>query len=984
MPSYRDCAFLLALQHVGRMIASIGQRPVSPTRRSENEKNGMKTHFRVLLTLLPVLAQPAAVQAQFNFRTNTDNTITITKYTGSGAVVNIPSSTNGYPITAIGTNAFQNSGALKSLTTTNNVSDIGDWAFASCSHLTNVTLGGSINSIGSNTFVNAYALRRIAIPDTVTNIGSGAFANSALANVTIGNGVRTIGKGAFNNCTSLTSVTIPNGVTQLSDVMFFNCYNLTYVSIPDSVTSVGYGVFQDCTLLYNITIPDSVTNIGGQAFWSSGLRSITVPDSVITIGAQAFGSCGLRSVTLGKGVTSIPDQAFSECGNLTDVTIPDGVTGIGAGAFWECTGLVNLTMPASVTNIFNGAFEACSGLSGVYFMGEPPSLFGANWFYEDSNVTVYYLPGTTNWGATFGGVPTMLGTPEVPCGLAVHDGTLSIAKYTGSGGAAIIPGTIAGLPVTSIGNAAFQSCSNLASVTIPGSVTNLEDYAFASCSMLSGIYFQSNAPNLGAGVFSNVAATVYHLPGTTGWDTNYGGLATMLGTSEVPCSLALDNGTLSIAKYTGFGGPANIPGTIAGLPVTSIGGSAFQSCSNLTSVTIPGSITNIGALAFDSCTSLTNVTIANGVVSIGDQAFSRCLKLPSIAIPATVTDIGSLAFYSCTNLTTINVDAANPVYSSVSGLLFDKGHGTLIQCPGRVAGSCTIPNTVTNLEDYAFASCYALTGIYFQSNAPSLGTGVFSNASATVFYMPWTAGWSSTFGGLRTLAWNPQDLVQNGGFETGDFSCWVLAGQTTNSSGWMFNVVESATTGWGVTRSGGYGAFLGDTQVATLSQTLGTVPGQSYLLSLWLQNSTSGSTQRFGVNWNTNSVSTNTVFSILNPPAFSWTNLQFLVTATSTNTTLQIQAENDPHYFGLDDVHAVSVPVPVLATPAIWTNSISLSWDTTPGIMYQVQYRTNLSQSDWIALTGSFMATNSTAVVVDTNALASDNQRFYRLSLGLP
>ena len=97
-----------------------------------------------------------------------------------------------------------------------------------------------------------------------------------------------------------------------------------------------------------------------------------------------------------------------------------------------------------------------------------------------------------------------------------------------------------------------------------------------------------------------------------------------------------DGTNVTITGYSGIGGDVAIPASIAGLPVTSIGDRAFFGCSSLTSVTIPDSVTSIGPLAFSGCSSLT----------------------------------------------AINVHAANPNYSSVDGVLFDKNQTTLIQCPG--------------------------------------------------------------------------------------------------------------------------------------------------------------------------------------------------------------------------------------------------------------------------------------------------------------
>ena len=92
-----------------------------------------------------------------------------------------------------------------------------------------------------------------------------------------------------------------------------------------------------------------------------------------------------------------------------------------------------------------------------------------------------------------------------------------------------------------------------------------------------------------------------------------------------------------------------------------------------------------------------------------------------------------------------------------------------------------------------------------------------------------------------------QSLVQNGGFETGDFTGWTLVGNTIvynwRGNSTVYDAVEDAASGYDVVHSGTYGAFLGDDQLATLSQSLTTVAGQNYLLSFWLDNPVSGSVQ---------------------------------------------------------------------------------------------------------------------------------------------
>ena len=118
----------------------------------------------------------------------------------------------------------------------------------------------------------------------------------------------------FYNCENLTGVTIGSGVTSIDKYAFQGCSSFTgSLTIPNSVTTIGEGAFAYCVSLESITIPNSVTTIGSGAFaYCESLESITIPSSVTTIGDHILYKCSdLQSVTFEGTPESIHENAFT-------------------------------------------------------------------------------------------------------------------------------------------------------------------------------------------------------------------------------------------------------------------------------------------------------------------------------------------------------------------------------------------------------------------------------------------------------------------------------------------------------------------------------------------------------------------------------------------------------------------------------------------------------------------------------------------------
>ena len=154
-----------------------------------------------------------------------------------------------------------------------------------------------------------------------------------------------------------------------------------------------------------INIGNNVTSIGSLAFYGTGLRSITFSGNLTGIGDDAFNNCtNLTSVSIPNSVTSLGTNAFYGCTGLTNVSIGNNVVNIGTATFYNCVNLTSINIGNNVTSIGDQVFYNCPGLN-IHFSGRQPSL-GSSVFTGDMQATAYYLPGTSGWGATFGGLTT--------------------------------------------------------------------------------------------------------------------------------------------------------------------------------------------------------------------------------------------------------------------------------------------------------------------------------------------------------------------------------------------------------------------------------------------------------------------------------------------------------------------------------------------------------------------------------------------------
>ena len=163
----------------------------------------------------------------FQYTVN-DGKITITKYIGNLSTVKVPTNMAGFPVSAIGENAFVGTDPEKT---------------------GNIILGENITSVGANAFSGCEGIS-ITVEGALTSVGEKAFYGcDGLTSVTIGEGAEVISYGAFANCTSLKSATLASTVKTIDENAFQGCLGLQSVMLHSTVRSVGDSAFLDCEAL---------------------------------------------------------------------------------------------------------------------------------------------------------------------------------------------------------------------------------------------------------------------------------------------------------------------------------------------------------------------------------------------------------------------------------------------------------------------------------------------------------------------------------------------------------------------------------------------------------------------------------------------------------------------------------------------------------------------------------------------------------------
>ncbi len=601
-------------------------------------------------------------------------------------------------------------------------------AFANCKVIQSISIPATVNTIGSATgnedykpFYGCTSLKSVKFEDGSQPLkmgsyyrydsyysyyGNGMFHDSPLEEVYLGRNIEYInwggysferypegyGYSAFYDQPKLTKVTIGPQVTDIPQYLF---YKSTIVSIDlANVKTVGLYAFKQSTALSTVLTGPELEDLAEEAFYGcSALGAISIPNKMIEVKNRVFEQCSsLKTVSFGNslekiGVSSFADcvalesielplsfknlseRAFWGCKNLRSVTLRDGFQRVGREAFGNCSQLTSLKLPLSCSSIEEGAFSGCSAMTSI----------------------------------TLGSI-------------------------------------------TEIPGQAFLNCSSLESIVIPatvntiGSATGNEDYKpFYGCTSLKSVKFEDGSQPLkmgsyyrydsyysyyGNGMFHDSPLEEVYLGRNIEY-INWGGYSFERYPEGYGYSAFYDQPKLTkvtigpqvtdIPQYLFYKNPAL---TLMRLPnVKTIGKSAFELCSKLTTLDIGEALEIVGARAFYGCTNVTKLTFPDAINKIGSEAFYDCTSVTEITVGSGLKAIGEKGFYNCGSFTALILPSG----------FTTMGDAAFMNC--RKLTIAQLGESLTAIPDQAFEECVSLSEMIVPATVQSIGNRAFFNDS---------------------------------------------------------------------------------------------------------------------------------------------------------------------------------------------------------------------------------------------------------------
>ena len=363
-------------------------------------------------------------------------------------------------------------------------------------------------------------------------------------------------------------------------------------------------------------------------------------------------------------------------GDYENVVIPDYIDGyaiidIAEKAFENKKNLVSVVLGDNVEYLYADAFYNCPNLTYLTIGKNTSEINGG--FYNCSKLISVTIPSDNTYLKYNNGL------------IYSYDGKTIHFCPPGKSGSVSIAST-----VTNMGYYSFYNCSNITSVTIPNGVTALDQTVFISCDNLESITLPSSLNEITEPFIVN---------------------STSLKTITLPKNVInIENGVFAYAL-----GLENINVSNLNVKYTSTDGILLNRLGNT-------------ILAFPSGR-FGEYSIPSNIRTISDYAFANA-KISKIIIGANVNQIETYGLYGMGNLSEISVNSSNRMYSAEDGILYSKNKTTLLLCPSDTRDIITLPNSVTEINSYAFSNCIKLEEVVLPRNLEMIQNFAFSGCES--------------------------------------------------------------------------------------------------------------------------------------------------------------------------------------------------------------------------------------------------------------
>lgn len=435
----------------------------------------------------------------------------------------------------------------------------------------------------------AELMRNLAIVDGIVTNWYGNDRNFVLPE-----GLATVIGTAFRWKNSLETVYLPNGITEIQPNAFYGSNALKKVTIPSSVSRIGKGAFFGC----------------------SALADIVLPKTIKTITAQMFGKCSsLKALAIPVGVNKIESGAFYDCSSLTEMVIPEGVTIIEDGAFENCIKLKKAVLPNSLVKLGKNVFSGCVSLEHVTFGSGIKKIPEACFNNHQKLVDVTVASDIVEIGDRAFRNCQKLST------IIFFDKDMS-STAKGMNFERLIAGSansnddrFALDSLERIGKSAFENCFAFKGLELKDGIRTIAEYAFANCRAIEKVNLPKSIQTFGLGAFSGCTS-----------------LSEVVGAENVKWQ----------KKSCFIGSPWLASQATEGFVIFDDYLEAYTGTDSF--VEIPSGVKTIGRSAFDGNSYVSSVKISNGVAAIEELAFANCKGLKTVSIPDSVTHIEDNAF----------------------------------------------------------------------------------------------------------------------------------------------------------------------------------------------------------------------------------------------------------------------------------------------------------------------------------------------------